>query len=96
MQDVPGMVLLTLNVDENPGVVEPIMRRNGYDFPVVFAYDYMLDLWGYEWAIPTTYIVDPQGMVRRELPSFDIGDEQGPDKVLQAMKQVAREAQQGG
>jgi hypothetical protein len=96
MQDVPGMVLLTLNVDENPGVVEPIMRRSGYDFPVVFAYDYMLDLWGYQWAIPTTYIVGPQGTVRRELPSFDIGDEQGPDKVLQAMKQVAREAQQGG
>jgi hypothetical protein len=82
------MVVLTLNVDENPGVVEPMMRDNGYDFPVVFAFDYMLDLWGYRWEIPCTWIMDAQGTVRRELTGFGGGDAEWLDRVVQEMAQV--------
>jgi thiol-disulfide isomerase/thioredoxin len=95
VKDRPGLVVLTLNVDENPGVVEPLMRRHGYDFPVVFAYDYMLDLWGYQWAIPCTYIVDRNGTVRRELSGFDADQENWQDRVLGAMAEVAAESRRG-
>ena len=89
-RDRPDLVVLTLNVDENPGVVEPIMRRNGYDFPVVFAFQYMFDLWGPRWAIPCTWIVDPQGTVRREQSGFGASDERWLADVMHAMEQVAQ------
>lgn len=85
LQDNPNLVVLTFNVDENPGVVEPMMSKNGYDFPVVFAFDYMLELWGHQWAIPCTWIVDPRGTARLEISGFG-GDKDGwLDKVVRAM-----------
>jgi thiol-disulfide isomerase/thioredoxin len=90
VRDRPDLVVLSLNVDQNPGVVEPIMRRNGYDFPVVFAFQYMFDLWGPQWAIPCTWIVDPQGTVRREQSGFGASDERWLADVMHAMEQVAQ------
>jgi thiol-disulfide isomerase/thioredoxin len=90
-KDDPNMVVLTLNVDEKPGLVDPIMRRNGFDFPVVFAFDYMLDLWGHQWAIPCTWIVDTQGTVRRELSGFEDVDDGWLDRITRAMIEVRTE-----
>ena len=52
--------IVTFNMDEDPGLVEPFMKDKGYTFPVVPAYSYVVSLLdGY--AIPQNWIVNPQG-----------------------------------
>jgi thiol-disulfide isomerase/thioredoxin len=52
--------ILTLNVDEDPGLIEPFMKEKGYTFPVVPAYSYVVNLLnGY--AIPQSWVLDAKG-----------------------------------
>jgi pentatricopeptide repeat protein len=88
------LVLLTLSVDENPGVVEPFLKKGGYTFPVVFGYDYMLRVWGHRWAIPCTWILDAEGAVRREQRGSGTGAEAWAVAAQQAMERVAKEPRQ--
>ena len=95
IRDRSDLALLTLSVDENPGVVEPLMKKGGYEFPVVFGYEYMRGVWGHQWSIPCTWIVDAQGRVRREQRGFgSLAGETWVAAALQAMERVAREGRQ--
>jgi thiol-disulfide isomerase/thioredoxin len=63
-KDQASVQLLTLNVDENPGVVAPFLRTGNYTFPVAPAGQFVqntLQVNGY----PTNWVVDPDGVVRR-------------------------------
>jgi thiol-disulfide isomerase/thioredoxin len=52
--------ILTLNIDEDPGLIEPFMKEKGYTFPVVPAYSYVVNLLdGY--AIPQNWVLDAKG-----------------------------------
>jgi thiol-disulfide isomerase/thioredoxin len=52
--------VLTLNIDEDPGLIEPFMKEKGYTFPVVPAYSYVVNLLdGY--AIPQNWVLNPKG-----------------------------------
>jgi thiol-disulfide isomerase/thioredoxin len=52
--------VLTFNIDEDLGLVEPFMKEKGYTFPVVPAYSYVVNLLdGY--AIPQNWLLDPKG-----------------------------------
>jgi thiol-disulfide isomerase/thioredoxin len=49
----PDLQILTFNIDEDLGLVEPFVKEKGYTFPVVPAYSYVVNLLnGY--AIPKT------------------------------------------
>jgi thiol-disulfide isomerase/thioredoxin len=52
--------VLTFNIDEDVGLVEPFMKEKGYTFPVLPAFSYTVNLLnGY--AIPQNWVVDPKG-----------------------------------
>jgi thiol-disulfide isomerase/thioredoxin len=52
--------VLTFNIDEDLGLVEPFMKEKGYTFPVVPAYSYVVNLLdGY--AIPQNWLLDSKG-----------------------------------
>jgi thiol-disulfide isomerase/thioredoxin len=52
--------ILTFNIDEDLGFVEPFMKEKGYTFPVVPAYSYVVNLLdGY--AIPQNWVLSPRG-----------------------------------
>ncbi|HEY3989662.1 MAG TPA: TlpA disulfide reductase family protein [Acidobacteriaceae bacterium] len=52
--------ILTLNIDEDPGLIEPFMKEKGYTFPVIPAYSYVVNLLdGY--AIPQNWVLSPKG-----------------------------------
>jgi len=87
----PDVALLTISVDDNPGVVEPIFRDNGYTFPVVFAHDYIRKLWGKEPSLPCTWIVDRQGVVRREDLGYGGDRSAWLDSALRGIEQVGTE-----
>ena len=52
--------VVTFNLDENPGLVQPSLEEHEYKFPVLLAHSFlsaMLDRIG----IPQNWIVDPKG-----------------------------------
>jgi len=52
--------VVTFNIDENPGLVQPFLSEHQYEFPVLLAHSFvnaMLD----RIAIPENRIVDPTG-----------------------------------
>ena len=68
-KDRKDLAVVTLNVDQNPGLVEPFVRENGYTFPVVLATDHREGLGGGT-TIPTNWIIDDTGTVRLESVGF--------------------------
>jgi thiol-disulfide isomerase/thioredoxin len=59
VKDRADLQILTLNIDEDPGVVAPFVKENNYTFPVLpaYAFVYGIDLVG----IPQNWIVDSKG-----------------------------------
>jgi thiol-disulfide isomerase/thioredoxin len=64
------VAVVTLNADENPGLVKPFLDRAGYSFPVLLASEYVWKTLGVT-AIPQNWIVDQAGVVRMDLASLD-------------------------
>jgi thiol-disulfide isomerase/thioredoxin len=62
-----NVVILSLNVDSNPGVVQPFVDGRSWTFPVLLAHDYVNRILP-DLSIPRTWIVQ-SGVVRSE----DIG-----------------------
>lgn len=58
-KDDPDVVIVTINNDRNPGIVQPWMQKNKYGFSVLFDDGY-LDKAGIN-TFPTTWFLDRQG-----------------------------------
>jgi peroxiredoxin len=67
------VVLLTMNVDEKASEVEPFMRRNGYTFPVIPAYDYVRKTLATV-GIPRNWVIDQNGVWRFDEIGYREGD----------------------
>jgi thiol-disulfide isomerase/thioredoxin len=52
------LVILSFNVDENPGQVRPFMQKQGYTFPVLAAFSIPEKMKEF---VPRTWIIDPSG-----------------------------------
>jgi len=61
VKDRADFQILTFNVDEDLGLVEPFMKEKGYTFPVLPAYSLVLNLLD---GIPQNWVVDPRGAWR--------------------------------
>jgi thiol-disulfide isomerase/thioredoxin len=61
------LTVVSFNIDENPGLVLPFMRKQGYTFPVLAAssYSQAQDL------VPRTWIIDKQGQWRWVKNGYD-------------------------
>ena len=79
LRDREDVQVITLNLDENPGVIEPFMTENAYSFPVLPAtalVDKLIPLLG----IPRNWIVDSRGHIVYEQHGFDLN--QPPEQWL--------------
>ena len=56
--------ILTFNMDENLGLVEPFMKEKGYTFPVLPAFGMVNGMFSSGWGIPQNWILDPKGVWR--------------------------------
>ncbi len=73
VKDRPDVVLLTMNVDEKRGEVQPFMTKNGYTFPVTFAYDYVRKTLATS-SIPRNWVIDTGGVWRFDEVGYREGD----------------------
>lgn len=62
LRDRADIQVISLNLDENPGVIEPFMEQNGYTFPVLPATAFVEKLIPLL-SLPRNWIVDPQGRI---------------------------------
>ncbi len=79
--------VLTFNIDEEAGLVEPYMKENGYTFPVLLAYSFTRNLLD-GIAIPQNWVIDPKGAWRWTQIGFDGTDPAWVDTIIQKMESV--------
>jgi len=61
---------LSLNIDENPGLVEPFLKEHQINLTVIPAYSYVRDTLKVN-GIPEDWIVDSNGVVRMKGLGYD-------------------------
>jgi thiol-disulfide isomerase/thioredoxin len=61
LRDSADLLVLTLNIDEDLGAVEPYLKEKGYGFPVLPAYGFVSNVVDSSIGIPQTWIVDSKG-----------------------------------
>jgi thiol-disulfide isomerase/thioredoxin len=81
IKDRQDVVLLTLNLDDNIGAVEPFLKENKYSFPVLLAKDMVESFLG-ALSIPRNWVVDRTGVLRYEMLGFDMT---GGEEWIKAM-----------
>lgn len=83
------LLVLTLNTDDNPGLIEPFLRENKYTFPVLPASSYISKLIP-ELSIPRTWIVDSDGVLRMERVGFGAGNDKWADEMIGVMEKIRK------
>lgn len=69
----PDVLLLTLSMDENPGLIEPFVKEHKFTFPVLPAFSFVEDTL-HVLGIPQNWIVDANGVVRQKEIGFEASD----------------------
>jgi len=86
MKDRKDVVILTLNIDEEVGMVEPFMKENKYNFPVLLGQSYA-EKQGVN-VIPRNWVVSVDGKVVFEGTGFGNDGEEWMKKAAQAIEKV--------
>ncbi|HET6373261.1 MAG TPA: redoxin domain-containing protein [Candidatus Polarisedimenticolia bacterium] len=69
LRDNPGVVVLSLNVDEEVGLLGPFVEDHGITVPVIPAAAYVASI-AQEMNIPRSWVVDPNGILVSEQVGF--------------------------
>jgi len=86
LKDRKDVVILTLNIDEEVGLVEPFMKENKYTFPVLLGQGYA-DAQGVN-SIPRNWVVAVDGKVMFEGIGFGNDGEEWMKKAAQVIEKV--------
>lgn len=81
VKDRSDLQIVTLNIDQDLGLVAPFVKEKGFTFPVLPAYSFVLALLD-SVAIPQNWILDPKGAWRWTQLGFDASDAQWADTVI--------------
>jgi thiol-disulfide isomerase/thioredoxin len=81
------LVVITLNTDENPGLILPFLTENKYTFPVLPASGYVAKLVP-ELSIPRNWIVDADGVLKMERIGFGNGEDGWVDEMVGVMEKA--------
>lgn len=90
VKDRADVQIVTLNIDEDLGLVAPFVKEKGFTFPVLPAYSFVLALLD-GIAIPQNWILDPKGAWRWSQLGFDASDAKWADTVVSKLQSVKAE-----
>ncbi len=88
------MQFLTLNMDENPGLIAPFLREHQLSLIVLPAYGYVTNTLRV-FGIPQNWIVDSQGVVRLKGIGYD-STEKWEAGMADAIERIEPEAAGNG
>ena len=86
MKDRKDVVILTLNMDDEVGLVEPFMKENKYNFPVLLGHSYA-ETQGIN-SIPRNWVVAVDGKLMFEGIGFGNDGEEWMKKAAQVIEKV--------
>lgn len=86
LKDKKDVVILTLNIDEEVGMVEPFMKENKYTFPVLLGQSYA-DKQGIN-SIPRNWVVSVDGKVVFEGIGFGSDGKEWMKKAAEVIEKV--------
>ena len=90
-KDRRDVVFLSLNIDDNPGLIAPIMAEQKLNFTVLPAYSYVTDKLKIDF-IPQNWIVGPDGIIRLK----GIGSYPSIEKWEPGMKEAIEKVRSSG
>ena len=82
-KDSSDVQFLTLNMDENPGLIEPLVQKLKLSLTVLPSYSYVTDTLKVS-GIPQNWIVDGNGMIR--LKGYDDSTEKWTEGMSEAIE----------
>jgi thiol-disulfide isomerase/thioredoxin len=84
------MLFLSLNMDDDPGLVDPFAKQFALTFPILPAYDYVTNTLRIN-SIPRNWIVNRQGIVRLKGNGYDATEkwDQGMRDAIENCKSPA-------
>lgn len=86
-KDRPNVLFLSLNMDENPGLIEPFMTEHKLTLTAIPAFSYVtqtLKVYG----IPQNWIVDADGVIRLKGVGYD-ATEKWEKGMMEAIDKVS-------
>jgi thiol-disulfide isomerase/thioredoxin len=86
-QERKDVQVITLNMDDNPGLIEPFLRQHKYTFPVLLAKDYA-DASFQILGIPTNYLADSTATVKLEYVGFGGNGDDWIKKMLSGLESL--------
>ncbi|HUE23946.1 MAG TPA: TlpA disulfide reductase family protein [Bryobacteraceae bacterium] len=90
VKDRPDIQIVTLNIDQDLGLVAPFVKDKGFTFPVLPAYSFVLSLLD-SVGIPQNWILDPKGAWRLTQLGYDASDAQWADTMIGKLQSVKTE-----
>jgi thiol-disulfide isomerase/thioredoxin len=84
LKDRSDVLVVTMDIDENPGLVEPFVKKNGFNFPVLLARSYIGPV-----GIPLNWITDRGGVVRVEVAGFGYDEAEWLKRVTELIEKAA-------
>jgi thiol-disulfide isomerase/thioredoxin len=73
-KDRADLHVISFNVDDELGLVEPFMKENGYTFPALIGYGLVRGIYDEGYGIPQNWVVDPAGKWIATQLGFDSTD----------------------
>jgi thiol-disulfide isomerase/thioredoxin len=87
MKENKDVLILTLNIDEELGLVEPFMKQNKYNFPVILGQAYAQGTMGV-YSIPRNWVVSVDGKLTFEGIGFGNEGEEWMKKAVEMIQRV--------
>jgi thiol-disulfide isomerase/thioredoxin len=83
-----GVQVITLNLDENPGEVEPFMKSRNYTFPVVLSARKYVEGITEHFTIPMNWLVDRSGVIEQKSNGFESKTSGWPKQMLEKLGEL--------
>ncbi len=87
LKDRRDVVVMTLNVDQEIGLVEPYVKERKFTFPVLPAYPYVEGVLS-SISIPRNWVVDSKGTLHMEQVGFGSEGDQWLQKALEIIQKA--------
>lgn len=84
----PNALVLTVSIDENPGLVAPFTAKRGLTLPTLLGYEFYKQM-ANDGAVPRNWLIDDRGVLRLEQLGFD------PDSVEPWLEDLLAKLKEG-
>jgi len=88
-KDRSDLILMTMNIDEELGLVEPFVKEKGFTFPVLPALGFINNVLD-SVSIPRSWILDAQGKWQWEQIGFNSSEADWEGTMLAKLESVKK------